>query len=194
VSSTEGGDHPRKARKPAKRRRKAKRGRPTAYRKEFVERARSLATIGLTELEVAGHFGVAMATLTRWMVAYPDFRAALKEGRDVADARVEKRLYERALGFTTTETKQVDIEGKPSRTISITRQHPPDTTAAIFWLKNRQPELWREKIEVEHRHLFNFVGVTPSREEWLKRYGSHQEPLVIESRQIEPEEATGEDK
>ena len=56
----------------------------------------------------------------------------------------------------------------------------------IFWLKNRQPDRWRDRAQVEHQHLFNFIGMLPSEEEW--RYLTNPEPLVIESKQPAIEE------
>jgi hypothetical protein len=63
--------------------------------------------------------------------------------------------------------------------VKTVEQYPPDTTACIFWLRNRRADEWRDKIDVDHRHVFNFIGMLPSEEEWIKQYGSHQEPLTI---------------
>ena len=54
--------------------------------------------------------------------------------------------------------------------VETVEHYPPDTTAMIFWLKNRQPDRWRDRAEVEHQHLFNFIGMLPSEEEWRARY------------------------
>jgi hypothetical protein len=169
---------------------KPKRGRPKGsgkYHPGLIPSAKKLASIGLTDAEIAEYFEVNKATLTRWLVEYPDFCATLKEAKQIADKRVVRRLFERALGYTSKETKRVEIEGKPARIITITKEYPPDTTACIFWLKNRDPESWRDKIDVEHKHQFNFIGMLPSREEWNKKYASNPEPLTIE---VRPNEVT----
>jgi len=81
-----------------------------------------------------------------------EFCNALKAGKSSADDRVERSLYERANGYTHVEDKIFMHEGQP--VIVPTKKHyPPDTTAGIFWLKNRRAEDWREKQEVEHKGL-----------------------------------------
>lgn len=79
---------------------------------------------GLTEEEIAKRLGIAYSTFKKYKSDYPALSAVLKEGKEVADYRVENALYEKALGG--------------------------DTTAMIFWLKNRKPEQWREKQEIAH--------------------------------------------
>jgi hypothetical protein len=159
----------------------AKRGRRPTWREDNLEQARKLATLGLTDVELAELVGVSLRTFARWKVDCPEFCHALKAGKDVADARVERRLFERAIGYKTIETKLLVIKGKVVEK-QIVKEHPPDTTAAVFWLKNRDPENWREKFDHEMRHTFSFVGLIPSEEEWIEHYASVKEPLVIEAK------------
>ena len=79
--------------------------------------------------------------------------------------------------------------GEPVR-IETKAHVPADPQLAMFWLKNRQPERWKDRMEVQHSHLFNFVGMLPSEEEWRERYLANPEPLIIESHipQIEDED------
>jgi len=172
----------------------AKRGRKPAWRDGYLEQAKKLAVLGLTDAELADFYGVSIRTYMRWKASKPEFCHALKAGKAIADARVERKLYERAIGCKTNAVKIMNIRGK---VVSVTYviEHPPDTTACIFWLKNRDPENWREKIEVDHRHQFKFIGAIPSEEEWLERYGTEKEPLTIEVRSpIERPDGDGSDE
>ena len=161
---------------------KAKVGRPTEYGPEMSETVLRLASTGLTEQEIANIFQVETWTITRWEGEHPEFSAALKEGKAIADARVKRRLYERALGgHRITKQKAFVIRGQ-IKVVEIWEELPPDTTAQIFWLKNRDPENWREKVDHEYRHVFNFVGAIPTEQEWIEHYASEKEPLVIDQR------------
>ena len=72
-------------------------------------------------------------------------------GKDEPDERVVRSLYQRAIGYVTETTKVMMVGGKPE-IITYKEQVPPDTTAMIFWLKNRRPQEWREKSEVFFKH------------------------------------------
>ena len=124
-------------------------GRPTSFKPEFVEQARKLAALGATDREAADFFEVAESTLYLWKHTHPDFSEALKVGKAAADARVEQSLYRRALGYSHDAVKIMSYEGNVI-TEPYVEHYPPDTTAAIFWLKNRKPEEWRDKAVVEH--------------------------------------------
>lgn len=99
---------------------------------------------GLTDEQIAKNIGINRDTLYRWKKAYPDFSDALKKGKEVIDRQVENALLKRALGYTYEEvTFEGDVEVK-----RVIKQVVPDTTAQIFWLKNRKPEDWRDKREI----------------------------------------------
>lgn len=127
------------------------RGRPTDYRQEYNEQARKLCLLGYTDAELAFFFDVSEQTINAWKKAHPLFLESIKTGKDIADANVGQRLYERAMGFEhdSEEIKTVSVGGGESviERVPIRKVYPPDTTAAIFWLKNRQPRKWRDKIE-----------------------------------------------
>lgn len=125
-----------------------KKGRPTKYRPEFAEQAEKLCRLGATNIEIADFFGVAVSCVHRWCDAHPEFRDALKRGKDDADANVEQSLYRKALGYSHPDTHVSNYQGDVTIT-PITKHYPPDTTACIFWLKNRQPGRWRDKQEHE---------------------------------------------
>lgn len=133
--------------------------RPSKFKEEFIEQARKLCELGATDKEVADFFGIHEATLNRWKSDYPQFCESLKTGKSVADERVERSLYHRAIGFKHDAVKMFNHNG-----IVITEPYveyfPPDTTACIFWLKNRRPGDWRDKQETEHSGNVSFTWLT----------------------------------
>src|SRR5262245_40093251 len=171
-----------------------KRGRKPTWNDAYLEQAEKLAALGATDADIADFFGVSLRTFMTWKTTKPEFLHALKATKEVADKRVERRLYERAVGYSVLTEKIVVSRGKVIR-VKTVEHYPPDTTACIFWLKNRDPDNWREKGDHEHRHVFKFIGAIPSEEEWLERYGTEKEPLIIEHKpQIERPDADGRDE
>ncbi len=123
--------------------------RPTDYRQEYAEQARKLCLLGFTDKQLAVFFGVNESTINRWKQKYPEFCKSIKSGKVIADAQVSESLFKRATGIEVTEVEVRD-DGK-KKVKRVTKKHiPPDPTAQIFWLKNRQPELWRDKPTVEN--------------------------------------------
>ena len=129
---------------------KSKEGRPTDYKKEYVEQVFKLCLLGATDKEMASFFNVSKATINNWKRNFPEFLDSIKKGRDEADANISAALYSRAKGFVKKDCEKVfQFKGEVVRA-KIAEYFPPDTTAAIFWLKNRQPKLWRDKQVQEH--------------------------------------------
>lgn len=124
-------------------------GRPSSYKKEYVDQAAKLAALGATDADMANFFEVALSTFSLWKVKHQEFSDALKGAKEVADVRVETALYNRAMGYSHEDTDIRVIEGEVVIT-PVIKHYPPDTTAAIFWLKNRKPEEWRDKRDIEH--------------------------------------------
>lgn len=124
-------------------------GRPTAYQDKYAEQAKVLASLGATDMEQAQFFGVSIRTLHRWKIEHPEFREALEMGKDEADGKVEKSLYQRATGYTFDSEKILVVEGEVQR-IETLEHVPPDTKAAMFWLQNRRPGLWRSVNHIKH--------------------------------------------
>lgn len=123
--------------------------RPSKFKPEYVEQAQKLANLGATDRDVADFFGVDERTINRWKQDHEGFCQALKVGKDAADARVEQSLYRRALGYTHDAVKiAVNAQGEVTQ-VPYVEHFPPDTTAAIFWLKNRKPADWRDVKAVE---------------------------------------------
>lgn len=129
------------------------RGAPTSYDpKTHPAWAASLARLGATNAEIAGAMGIGQSTLYSWQSAHPEFMESLKAAKAVADARVEDSLYARATGTSKRTTKRkrevLDSAGRKVTLSEVVEETPaPDVTACIFWLKNRQPELWRDHPE-----------------------------------------------
>lgn len=103
---------------------------------------------GLTEEQIANNMGIGYSTLQNWKTKFQDIKDALKRGKEVVDRQVENALLKRALGYEYEEVKE-KFEGGVLTERTITKKEVvPDTTAQIFWLKNRKPEQWRDKREV----------------------------------------------
>lgn len=124
-------------------------GRKPLYKPEYAKMARKIALLGATEVELARIFDVSESTITHWKTDHVEFLTALKEGRELADANVADRLYQRAMGYSHKAVKIFNDGGKPMK-VEYTEHYPPDTGACAFWLKNRQKEKWRDKQEHEH--------------------------------------------
>ena len=129
---------------------KNKRGRPTKYKPEYDELAFNYSLLGATDVEMAGFFDIDQSTLHDWKKKYPEFSKAIKSGKEDADANVVKSLYKRAQGYSITEEKEERQKNKVLKVTRAEKHIPADTTAAIFWLKNRQKAAWRDKQEIEH--------------------------------------------
>lgn len=123
---------------------KNKGGRPTRYKSEYAEQARKLCLLGATDEALADFFEVSKVTINAWKKAHPEFLNSLKIGKQIADANVADSLYNRALGYSHPELKVFNNMGEIV-TFECEKHYPPDPTSAIFWLKNRQPALWRDK-------------------------------------------------
>jgi hypothetical protein len=126
-------------------------GRPTLYKPEFCQKASELYANGATDAEVAEYFEVSSRTVYRWQAEFPEFCQALKGGKEHADERVVRSLYHKAVGYTFDAVKIFMPANAPAPVYAPYQEHvPPDTTAAIFWLKNRRSQDWREKVLNEH--------------------------------------------
>ena len=131
---------------------KGKGGRPSKYRDDFPESARKLCEIfGATDNQLAEFLSVTQKTIDNWKEVYPEFFQSLKLGKDVADNKVEQSLYKRANGYMKLAEK-FDRDGNP---VMLQEELPPETTACIFWLKNRRPKEWRDRQEVDLQGTVN---------------------------------------
>lgn len=119
--------------------------RPTKYEAAFARQAEKLCQLGATDQELADFFEVDVRTIHRWKGDHDEFCHALKGGKDLADERVVRSLYQRAVGYEQDEVKIFMPAGaeEPVRA-PFRAKIAPDVTAAIFWLKNRRRDEWRD--------------------------------------------------
>tara|TARA_B100000073_G_scaffold347991_2_gene364408 strand:+ start:2738 stop:3229 length:492 start_codon:yes stop_codon:yes gene_type:complete len=120
----------------------------TKYKEEYAEQARKLCLLGATDKDLADFFEVCEKTVNNWKKDFPDFLQSIKRGKTFADANVAESLYNRACGYTHQEEKVFVSEGSII-SHEVTKHYPPETAAVIFWLKNRDPQKWRDKQEVD---------------------------------------------
>lgn len=119
-------------------------GRPTKYDPAYCDQVEKLCKLGATDEEIADFFEVAVTTIDNWKNDYPEFLGAIKKGKQIADAEVADKLFKRATGYSHEAVKIFNDEGTPL-IVDYTEHYPPDTTAAIFWLKNRQRGKWSDR-------------------------------------------------
>ena len=123
-------------------------GRPTKYKKEFDKQAEKLCLKGFIDDEIADFFDVDVATINRWKISHPSFCESLKSGKRHSDGKVVDALYNRALGYDIKEVKTE--ESKQGEKTTVTTKHiAGDTTAQIFWLRNRMRDDWTNNPEPE---------------------------------------------
>jgi len=104
---------------------------------------------GLTNQQIAENMKINPDTLYRWIKMYSEISETLKRNKDVIDRQVENALLKRALGFSYTEiTEEEDSEGETKSVKKVKKIVVPDTTAQIFWLKNRKPDMWRDNKNI----------------------------------------------
>lgn len=140
---------------------KGKGGRPSSYKEGFAVQAFNYCLLGATDEDLAQFFEVQKSTINNWKKDHPEFLDSIKKGKVQADAVIASSLYNRAKGAIINQqqafkVKSVTYNDKGQRTeiesieiVDLQQEQPPDTTAAIFWLKNRNPENWRDKTSTE---------------------------------------------
>jgi len=119
-------------------------GRPTEYKPAYAGQTELLCKLGATDLDLAKFFKVNVATIYRWKAAHREFCEAVKVGKERADQRVVASFYERAVGYDHKAEKVFCHDGKILRA-TVVEHVPADVGAAINWLKNRRPHVWRDK-------------------------------------------------
>lgn len=150
-------------------------GRPTLYREEYAEQAYKLCLLGHTDKDLALFFEVSEDTITEWKNVHVQFSVSVKKGKTVADADVAQAFHKRATGYKYDEVTYEKIAEKMDgieediddmkleyyKKKVVTKEVVPDAGAALNWLKNRQPGIWRDKVEVEGRIANTNVELTP---------------------------------
>jgi predicted transcriptional regulator len=118
------------------------------YHQEFDDWARKFCQLGATNEELADFFEVSVSTINLWMLKHKSFSDAIRKGKMIADAEMADRLYQRGIGFSHPETHVSCFQGEIILT-ELTKHYPPDTKAATYWLNNRRPDRWRNRVEVK---------------------------------------------
>ena len=139
-------------------------GAPTKYKPAYNKQAYKLCLLGATDKELADFFEVNEDTIHEWKKVHPQFSESVRKGKTFADADVAASLHKRATGYTYKEVVFEKMDAKENLQICadgliMTEQYkkkitvkelPPDAGAAMNWLKNRQKDKWRDKIDVDH--------------------------------------------
>lgn len=124
-------------------------GRPGLYKPEYAEQVRKLCELGATDDEIADFFNVHRATVYRWKLDHSEFCDAVKSGKQFADERVERSLYQKAVGYDYTEEQAVKLKVEQHKeaieVVEVRKHAPAETAAAFIWLKNRRGDEWRDK-------------------------------------------------
>ena len=136
-----------------------------------LKKLEAWARDGLTDEQVANNIGIRRETLYAWKKRFPNIDNALKRGKEVVDIEVENKLLKKAIGFEyeETETWMEEVNGVQKKRIKkIKKVALPDTTAQIFWLKNRKPAEWRDKHEMQHSGDVRVTTRTDAIKEYLE--------------------------
>ena len=134
----------------------AKRGKYYTHVEPKLLLVEAWARDGYIDADIAKKLGVAYSTFREYVKQHPALAAALKKGKEVADVEVENALFKRAIGYTYDEVTQeaaTDPDtGDQVLTVTkvVTKEVQPDVTAQIFWLKNRRPDKWRDRQDINH--------------------------------------------
>lgn len=138
-------------------------GRPPKYNKDFHPKlAELLARDGLIDREIATELGICETTITNWKKEHPEFLASIKRGKDSQDDQVESALLKTAKGYEYDAQKPITVSdgtgmGSHVEIVNYKEKVTPNTTAMIFWLKNRRPDKWRDKQEIDVSGTINLV-------------------------------------
>ena len=153
-----------------------------------------MSLLGLIDQELADALGISHETLAAWKLSYPEFRESITRGKIEADGRVAEKLYHRACGYSHEAVKIFLPSGTSEPVYApYTEHYPPDTTAALRWLQNRQPAKWRDRQQVdvggtiEHR----LTAMTEAERAAEARAFSEQlRQALIEARRAQGEQRT----
>jgi hypothetical protein len=157
-------------------------GRPTLYKPQYAAQAELFCKMGADDQQLAELFDVRRSTISNWKLKHPEFLGALRHGKMIADANVAAALYKSAMGLhVSTEDKIVSDGAGGQKKMTIEKQNPPSVKAQIFWLKNRQPGLWKDKIGLQQESNLN---VFPPKEELDAIYNKALAEAAIRNRAL----------
>jgi hypothetical protein len=125
-------------------------GAPNKFKVEYIDLVYKYCLLGLKDTELADLFSICEKTLNNWKHEFPEFLQSMKKGKEIADSNVALSLYKIANGYSCKDTKFATFEGQITDEREYTKHYPPSEKACEFWLKNRQPKIFRDKQEIEH--------------------------------------------
>lgn len=144
------------------------------WNEDRIRQVYEIALLGATEAEIAKIMGISKSTLTDWKQTKVGFLDALEDGKQKADAKVAKALFQRAIGYNAPDVHISNYKGEITIT-PISKHYPPDVKAQIFWLKNRQRDKWTDPNYTEINSNLNISHTTVD----LKKY-TDEELKVME--------------
>lgn len=115
--------------------------------KEGLLRLQGWARDGLSDEQIAANMDINISTLYDWKNKHAEISEALKEGKDAVDRQVENALLKSALGYKYDEVTEERRDDMLVVTKVVHKEVQPNTTAQIFWLKNRKRLEWRDRVE-----------------------------------------------
>lgn len=134
-----------------------KAGRPTKYNeKKHLQLGKLCAKACMTDKEICEELDIAESTLYLWKNKYKGFSEALQIEKDKVDERVEKSLYSLAVGYEEDDIKIFQFQGVDVQ-VPFVKKYKPDLGAITLWLKNRQPDKWRDKQEIDLKTEINVI-------------------------------------
>ncbi len=139
------------------------------YKPEYKDQAVKLCALGAIDDDIADFFDVSIRTIYNWKNEFPDFADALRNAKLALDSKVVRSLFERATGYSHKDYKFVTHGGKITDVREYEKHYPPETAAMVFWLKNRQPALWRDKQHMELSTSITIERLSEGRERAFKR-------------------------
>ena len=132
--------------------------RHTKFKEEYKHICKVMCKIGAIDKDLAEACNVKEQTINNWKKDFPEFFESIKKGKDVADSNVEKSLYKRCTGYSHEDTKFATYNGFITDQRTYTKHYPPDTMAIMYWLNNRKPKDWTQRID----HTTKGDKITPS--------------------------------
>lgn len=117
------------------------------YNPEYSDQVVKLCRLGATDVEIRSFFRITIEEFNSWVEKNQEFRESLLAGREIADAEVANKFYQRACGYSHDDVHISAFQGEIIIT-PIVKHYPPDVNAGEFWLKNRRPDLWRDRVEL----------------------------------------------
>lgn len=147
---------------------KRPKGRPTKLNDEIAQKITELVKEGYPVYQICDILNISRNTVKNWQKDDLDFLIAFKKAKMIADEMVELSLFKRATGYSLPETKVFNHEGEIIEH-TIEKHYPADTQAAMFWLRNRRPDVWKEKVESDNVQNNAIINITPEQQEKLKQ-------------------------